>query len=96
VKKPRQVGWSRRAENDLYGISDYIAQNNPEAADAFVDYVEAVVADLAVSPIGRRGELEGSTEKVLANYPNYLIIYKYDDSHIHIVRVFHVKQGSKK
>ena len=96
MKKPRKIRWSRRADDDLYGISDYIAHDNPAAADAFVDYVEAAVADLAVSPLGRPGELEGTTEKVLRAYPNYLIIYEHDDSNIYIVRIFHVKQGSKK
>lgn len=95
MKNPRTVKWTRKAEDDLDGIAAYIARDNGEAADAFVDYVAKIVDDLTVSPIGRHGQLDGTRERVLSRYPTYLIIFKHDDSHLNILRVFHTAQGSK-
>lgn len=95
MTEPRRLKWSRKAISDLKEIVNYIARDNCDAADIFADYVETIANDLAVSPIGRPGELAGTTERVLSRYPAYLLIFKYDDSHLNILRVFHTSQASK-
>lgn len=91
----RRLSWSKRARNDLHEIVDYIALDNPDAADAFADYVEKIADDLAISPIGRPGELLGTTERVLSRYPNYMLIFRADKSTVTVVRLFHSAQKSK-
>jgi plasmid stabilization system protein ParE len=95
MKKPRRIKWATKAKYDLKAIAAYIAKDNVEAAIDFTFYVKQIIADLAVSPIGRKGELVGTTERVLTRYPSYIIIYKYDDSHLYVARVFHTAQSRK-
>ena len=43
-----------QAEEDLFDIAFYIAQNNPEAAVRFLERIEQICAVIAASPeIGR-------------------------------------------
>ncbi len=95
MKKPRRIQWATRAKLDLNAIAGYIVRDNSQAAIDFTLYVHQIVANLAINPIGRPGELEGTVERVLSRYPSYLIIYKHDEALLRVVRVFHTAQGRK-
>lgn len=95
MKKPRRLKWAAKAKHDLKAIAAYIAKDNGQAAIDFTLYIKQVINDLTVSPIGRQGEIEGTVERVLSRYPSYIIIYKYDDVMLHVIRIFHTAQGNK-
>jgi plasmid stabilization system protein ParE len=51
MSQPRfKVRYLADAENDLYGIANYIAEDNPRAADRMIDRFERAIARLEFSP----------------------------------------------
>lgn len=91
----RIVAWSKRASDDLDGIVEFIAEDNEIAANEFYKYVIDIVNDTAHRPIGRRGEVPDTYERVLTRYSSYLIIYTWDDSTLNVIRIFHTSQKNK-
>jgi len=75
------------AEQDLLDIWTYIAQDNPEAADRFVDLLVQKCDNLCDFPeIGtRRDELAPS----IRSFPvgRYVIFYRMADPDVEVVRV---------
>ena len=69
-----------QAEDDLDDIFQWIAKDNPRAANAMVsriqDRINALELD-ALAHMGRQGFVEGTLE--LVEYP-YLIVYRVDDA----------------
>ena len=78
-----------QAEEDLFDIAFYIAQNNPEAAVRFLERIEQICAVIAASPeIGRlRKELAPN----LRSFPvgRYVVFYVPTKSGIEVARVLH-------
>ncbi len=67
----RTVIWAERASDDLTDIVEFIAMNNEFAAMEFYEYVMDIVNSTAQRPLGRRGELAGTYERVLTRYPSW-------------------------
>jgi toxin ParE1/3/4 len=77
------------AEKDLDQISDYIANDNPQAALRLLGRIEERCQRLAEMPeTGRaRDELaEGLRSGIVGNY---VIFYRLDDEGIQVIRVLH-------
>ncbi len=91
----RTVVWTGRASDDLDDIVEFIAMDNELAATEFYEYVMDTVNNTAHRPLGRRGEVAGTYERVLTRYPSYLLIYTLDDYSLNIIRVFHTSQKNK-
>jgi plasmid stabilization system protein ParE len=69
-----------KAEDDLDGIFQWIAKDNPGAATAMVSRIRDRINALEIGSLahmGRFGFIEGTLE--LIEYP-YLIIYRVDDA----------------
>jgi toxin ParE1/3/4 len=92
---PIPVQKMTQAKADLIEIADYIAEDNPEAAERFLDAAEAAFAMIASLPsVGRTFRFQSTRAQGLRGWPvegfaRYLIVYRADDSLIEIVRVVH-------
>ena len=84
-----------RAKQDIIELALHIASDNLNAAERFVDAVEAAFDFLAENPKeGSSREFINSRLKGLRmwpirNFERYLIFYRPAKDHIEIVRVFH-------
>jgi addiction module RelE/StbE family toxin len=82
------VRWSDEAERDLLEIHDFIAQQNPAAADRMQALFSRAVKSLQDHPlIYREGRVSGTREIVV--HPNYVLIYRIADDAVWIVSVLH-------
>ncbi len=84
--------WMPRAVVALSRIHEYIAADNPAAADLLRDRaVLFVETTLVVHPaIGRPGRVEGTRESVI--HPSYIIVYRTKGEVIEILTIRHVAQ----
>ncbi len=84
-----KIKWSPESEDDLAAIYDYIAADNPAAADRVEQRLLDAADGLSMFPNrGRTGRLEGTRELVLSGSP-YLIIYQIRTDALYIVRLMH-------
>lgn len=88
-----QLRYSRRADNDLFDLAEYIAQDDVGAALRTRDEIERQVEHLKAFPdMGRAGRIAGTRELLIAGLP-YIVIYREQRSDtIEIVRVLHGAQ----
>ena len=83
--------WKATAIADLLAIIDYISDDNPDAAQALKDEIEAKTSRLPEHPqMYRVGRVDSTREMVVR--PNYIVIYADDPSAIVILRVLHAAQ----
>jgi toxin ParE1/3/4 len=83
--------WRDVARADLLAIFDYIADDNPDAAQRLKDEIEVKVAKLPDHPkLHRPGRVAGTREIVVR--PNYLVIYTENAEVVTILRVLHAAQ----
>jgi len=81
--------WTRPAESDLTEILDYIAGDNPAAALATIERIEAVALRLTEFPLsGRDGSVPDTRELPIPGLP-FLLIYRVRDATIEVLRVLH-------
>lgn len=87
-----QIKWLNRALQNLDDEAAYIAEDNPQAANAFVEHILASVAQLASYPnIGRAGRVFGTRELIITHYP-YIIPYRVKGDVVQLLRVFHTSR----
>ena len=93
----RQVVYLRAARRDLREISDYIKASNPAAAANIVREVDAAAQLLATVPsIGhRRPDVRNPAYRCHGVGP-YIVVYRYDDDHLFLVRIVHGRRDFKK
>jgi len=84
-----RVRWLRVALANLEAEADYIAEDNPAAADRVVRRILRAVDLLSKNPaMGRPGRVPGTRELVVDDTP-YIITYRARANAIEILRVFH-------
>ena len=74
----RRVVWSDSGLEEFSSVVDYIARDNPVAAGGVADRLEAAVLALAELPVGRKGRVAGTYEKLVSGLP-YIIAYALGD-----------------
>lgn len=85
-----------KASKDLETISDYIAQNNPDAALQFFDATRQTIAKLSQNPyLGSayplsNARLAGLRKWKVKGFDKYLIFYLIEAELLTIVRIIHV------
>ncbi len=86
-KKPLE--WSPRSRRNIEFIRDYIAPENPSAAQSVLDEIRNTADSIRNFPsIGHVGKRKGTRELVLQKYP-YTIVYRLTPKKIGIVAVLH-------
>lgn len=86
-----KLEWLKLARNDLFGIINYISDDNPDAAQRLKNDIEVKIEQLLHFPkIGRPGRIDGTRE--LVAFTNYIIVYQESDFVIRVLRVLHSAQ----
>jgi toxin ParE1/3/4 len=86
------VVWSPRAIGHLTALRDYIANDNPTAANRIGTLLLAAVERLAELPnLGRPGRIAGTRELVVPGTP-FVIPYRLRGDRLEIIAVFHGRQ----
>jgi len=84
-----RIRWLDDAVDDLAKISDYIANDNPNAARNVAERIKHGVNSLKeYQGIGRLGRVEGTREIVVSGLP-YIIPYRVKNNVVEILRVMH-------
>jgi toxin ParE1/3/4 len=84
-----RIEWTRKAAANLDLIEQYIALDNPTAADKVIVSIGLSVELLSTYPdMGRSGRVEGTRELVIGGLP-YIVVYRRKQEKITILRVMH-------
>ena len=86
-----EVVWTNRARRNLNDIGEYIAQDDPAAAQRTIRRIVEQVAALPFYPrIGREGRVENTRELVIVDTP-YIAVYRIKER-IEILLIRHAAQ----
>jgi plasmid stabilization system protein ParE len=93
----RKIVYFAAAKKDVRSIVEYIETNNRAAARKLASDIVKAVTKLAVAPdIGhRRVEFENTTF-LSYRVGSYIVVYRYDDANLYVVRVVHGHRDFKK
>ncbi len=81
--------WRETAREDLLAIVEYIAEDDPHAAQRLKDEIETKVSQLRKRPrLYRRGRVTGTREMIVRS--NYAVVYAVDVRVVTVLRVLHV------
>ncbi|TAN03259.1 MAG: type II toxin-antitoxin system RelE/ParE family toxin [Rhodanobacteraceae bacterium] len=84
-----QLVFAKTARQDLRDIIDYIALENPAAAEKVFRAIVAVSRQLVDFPeMGHAGRLPDTRELAVAGLP-YMIVYQVTRNAVSIIAVFH-------
>ncbi len=84
-----RVRWLRAALADVDAEVDFIARDDPAAADRVADRIKCSVEQLAEYPaMGRAGRVPGTRELVISGTP-YIVPYRVRGGAVEVLRVFH-------
>jgi toxin ParE1/3/4 len=86
------IVWSPRAIEHLAHLREYIARDNPNAANRTASALLEAVERLATLPnLGRPGRLAATRELVVTGTP-YVIPYRLRGDRLEVLGVFHGRQ----
>ena len=84
-----RIVWTAAARRDVNAIWDFIASENPAAAEIVDSRILSTVAGLTEHPRrGRPGRVAGTRELVIPGLP-YIVVYATSETQVAIVRVIH-------
>lgn len=87
--KPLVVVWTDRALSDLEAIGDFIAADNPAAAERWFGVLMATAERAAGTPMaGRRVPELGRDDVREVLKRTYRIVYRVRDDHMEVLTVF--------
>ncbi len=85
------IVWTRRALGNLDDIGEYIAQDDPPAAERTIRRIVEQVSGLAFYPrIGRAGAVGDTRELIISNTP-YIAVYRIRER-VEVLRIRHAAQ----
>jgi plasmid stabilization system protein ParE len=88
-RRDLDVVWTNRAVADLREIGDYIAQDNPVAAERWITILLRVAESAATLPLAGRVVPEIGREDVREVFKRaYRIVYRVAETRIEILTVF--------
>ena len=83
------VRWLKRALKNLDEEAEYIARDDPKAAERIVEHIATTVDRLIAHPaLGRPGRVPGTRELIVSG-TSYIVPYRVIGDTIVILRVFH-------
>lgn len=83
------------AELDAFGYFQYIQEHNPDAAQRFLEAIDATVQGLALHPLkGRLRKFRGADLKNIRSwrvneFESYLIFYRLARNRLEVLRIKH-------
>ena len=84
-----ELKWTHAAIGDLKASSDFLAEDNPRAAQAMAQRMREAVEYLLEYPnLGRSGRLRGTRELVVSGTP-FIVVYRIRHDEIQMLRVLH-------
>ena len=89
-----QIKWLKKALKNLDNEAEYIAKNDPQAAQLIVQRIQHTVSLLANNPaLGHPGRLPGTHELVIPK-TRYVVPYRVRPrlQRIEILRIFHASR----
>ena len=84
------VRWRRPATADLFRIVNFIAQQNPVAAQRVAE--ESLLSGESLAFFPRRGRKGASGTRELATVRPYVIVYEVAEDRVLILRIWHAAQ----
>ena len=89
-----RIRWTTPARQDLARHHDYIAEDDPDAAERVEAAIAEAVERLADYPHrGRPGRRVGTRELVVADFPTYIVVYRVTETEVRITRILHGRQS---
>lgn len=84
-----RIKWLRVAERNLDAIGEFIAEDNPEAAERTIRRIVEAIDLLRDRPaLGRAGRVPGTRELVKPDTP-FVVPYRIRNGILEVLRVFH-------
>ncbi len=81
--------WTLKVIGDIREAGNYIAEDNPEAAEKMAERVQEAVEYLLEHPnMGRQGRLHNTRELIISGTP-FLVVYWVRGTAVQILRVSH-------
>ncbi len=88
---------SRKADADIENICDYIAQNNPDAADRLDEQIHQAIRLLAKFPgLGHTQPDVQDKRYLFRAVGSYMIAYRVDKNELVVIRVLHGARDFRK
>lgn len=85
------VIWTRSARSDRFGILEYIAEYDRDAASRLNNRIREALGRLVNFPkLGKLGRASGTREFVF--HPNYIVVYRLEGDTLVVVNVLHAAQ----
>jgi len=80
------LAWDEHALDDLARLADFLAQNDPGAAEATFNLIENAVALLADHPLVGRGAAGELRELVISRgHTGYVALYEYHPAYDRVI-----------
>lgn len=90
-----KLRWTRPALADVVEAQNFIARENPAAAQAVAQRIWDAATKLCDNPnIGRPGHVAATREWVVTDTP-YLIVYRVKSESVEVLRVWHGRRNWK-
>ena len=88
-----KLAWSTLALRDFEEATDYIAQDNPMAAQQIAERIEAATRKLIEYPyIGHPGDDDNTREWLVRQTP-YVLVYEIHGDTLYLSRVWHTRRN---
>lgn len=87
-----QLKWRQQAIDDLVEIVEYIADDNPDAAQELKDEIEDKVAKLPDHPKLYKPSPRVKGMRELVARSNYIVLYRESPELVEVVNVFHARR----
>jgi len=88
-----KIQYARLAHDDLLSLLEFIAKEDPIAAQKIAQSLHSSIDRLASFPFyGRIGDVSKTRQFVVSGLP-YIVIYQVCDETIRILRIYHSSQN---
>ncbi len=85
----KKIRFTRLALADIDSLYDFIAQDNPTAAQEVFDHIESMIDHLPVHPeLGHKGRIAATRELIVPDTA-YIVAYQIQPDHIDILSIIH-------
>lgn len=87
-----KIRFTPTANADIYAIYDYIAEDNPVAAQRTLDQIESMIDHLVDHPkLGRPGRVKDTRELIIPD-TEYIAAYELNQKFIDILAIIHTSR----